>query len=450
MGVQHRHRPIFGVQWHPESICSALGQDILGNFRDIVMDFWSVSTPWNGWSGRFLQPNTSLPSHVVKAGAIVEEARTGVIPVPAATEATLSLPYFIKSVTLGTGFQPHQVFERFIHHTSPDGEAWLDSARVRDSHSRNSYLASATLGLSYSSESRALSVYRGGERVHRKRLDKSYWTWLDDFQRTVLQGNTDAIPADGLGVEAADGHPLFQVGLIGYFGYELKRESLPGYTFTPSLEEADNRHTDSLFLFANKVFWLDNYTQTWRVLGFVRRGTEDPVATALGTTTVALTEAEFDAYVEEVRHGLTQPLPQVEPIPLPEFTAIDNEQTYSASIQAARHSIKEGESYELTLTTKFRASGPEGDAYPLYLSLRARNPAPYSAYLNFPTLDVAILSSSPERFISVDRNGVAEMKPIKGTVAVSPDAKENQQRIQTLQTDTKELAENLMVHMVPK
>jgi anthranilate synthase/aminodeoxychorismate synthase-like glutamine amidotransferase len=36
MGLRHRHLPIFGVQFHPESIATSHGHAILGNFLDIV------------------------------------------------------------------------------------------------------------------------------------------------------------------------------------------------------------------------------------------------------------------------------------------------------------------------------------------------------------------------------------------------------------------------------
>jgi anthranilate synthase component 2 len=36
MGVQHRTRPIHGVQFHPESIATECGHDLLANFLDIA------------------------------------------------------------------------------------------------------------------------------------------------------------------------------------------------------------------------------------------------------------------------------------------------------------------------------------------------------------------------------------------------------------------------------
>ncbi len=36
MGVKHEHYPIFGVQFHPESIASEHGHDLLKNFLQIT------------------------------------------------------------------------------------------------------------------------------------------------------------------------------------------------------------------------------------------------------------------------------------------------------------------------------------------------------------------------------------------------------------------------------
>jgi anthranilate synthase component 2 len=39
MGIQHRERPVFGVQFHPESIASEHGREILRNFLDLADAF---------------------------------------------------------------------------------------------------------------------------------------------------------------------------------------------------------------------------------------------------------------------------------------------------------------------------------------------------------------------------------------------------------------------------
>jgi para-aminobenzoate synthetase len=126
---------------------------------------------------------------------------------------------------------------------------------------------------------------------------------------------------------------------------------------------------------------------------------------------------------------------------------------------------------------------PGSSPLELYNVLRRRNPAPFSAFLNWnsqstiPTPEigtdaaVALCCSSPERFISVKRkrkqldssakDGAAsfklevEAKPIKGTCArVMPangrtrtpsEEAEDVERAQTLQSSLKNRAENLMI-----
>ncbi|MFQ3529545.1 chorismate-binding protein, partial [Escherichia coli] len=57
--------------------------------------------------------------------------------------------------------------------------------------------------------------------------------------------------------------------------------------------------------------------------------------------------------------------------------------------------------------------------FSLYCALRQKNPAPFSAYVELVSCDgsmpQAILSTSPERFLTVSDTGAVEMRPIKGT-----------------------------------
>lgn len=451
MGVQHRQRPIFGTQWHPESICSEYGAKILSNFRDIVLDYWATSRPENQWTSRSIQRDAALPSHILAEDVLLDEAHHASEPtiLRGANTNGAESPYYIASAALGKGPKPELVFQTLVRGTSADGEAWLDSAKVRDSHSRNSYLASATFSLSYSLEQETVSVFQNGKIIKSEKPEGSYWQWLDNFQQALVLNNTQAILPESLDQETEVGQPLLQVGLIGYFGYELKWESLPGHQYPDGNIERHNRpRPDSQLIFADRVLRLDNYTGEWTLFSLIRRNGRDPIGEGIGATSaIGIDEDEFATLVSRFRDAfaaLPSP-PHVQPHPLPEFVALDDEESYTRSIEKAKKAISEGETYELTLTTRFLAKSPDADPYSMYLDLRARNPAPYSAFLHFPAHDTTILSSSPERFISIDRNGVAEMKPIKGTLAVSPDPEEDLRRQNKLATDVKELAENLMV-----
>ena len=151
------------------------------------------------------------------------------------------------------------------------------------------------------------------------------------------------------------------------------------------------------------------------------------------------------------------------------FTPDMKPDAYKKAIEEARSYIHEGQSYELCLTTQFRTNLSkklDDNWVELYQHIRSFNPAPFSAllYFHFPTKDVCILSSSPEKFLQIDNEGVMEMKPIKGTVARAKGCfcsnleecdkgtlceakreKEDMKRMSLLEEDIKERSENLMV-----
>jgi para-aminobenzoate synthetase len=78
-----------------------------------------------------------------------------------------------------------------------------------------------------------------------------------------------------------------------------------------------------------------------------------------------------------------------------------------------------------------------------YLALRARNPAPFAALLRLGELSV--LSSSPERFLRVDRERSVESRPMKGTAARVAEPIGDACRAAELRRDEKTRAENLMI-----
>lgn len=45
MGLRHRTRPLWGVQFHPESIASEYGRELLANFRDLTLARTEAGTP---------------------------------------------------------------------------------------------------------------------------------------------------------------------------------------------------------------------------------------------------------------------------------------------------------------------------------------------------------------------------------------------------------------------
>ena len=116
-------------------------------------------------------------------------------------------------------------------------------------------------------------------------------------------------------------------------------------------------------------------------------------------------------------------------------------QSYAAAFFAVQDYLQSGDCYQINLAQRFSAAAT-GDAASAYLKLRELSPAPYSAFLDFP--GVQILCASPERFISVD-HGRVESKPIKGTRPRDSDPQRDQQLADELRQHPKDRAENLMI-----
>jgi para-aminobenzoate synthetase component I len=115
--------------------------------------------------------------------------------------------------------------------------------------------------------------------------------------------------------------------------------------------------------------------------------------------------------------------------------------SYTHAFERIKHYLKEGDCYQINLSQRFVADC-EGDPWAAYLLLREMNAAPFSAYLNFP--DVQILSSSPERFLKLV-NGQVETKPIKGTRPRKAYPASDWHQIDQLRYSPKDRAENLMI-----
>ncbi|WP_374649955.1 aminodeoxychorismate synthase component I [Dongia sp.] len=116
---------------------------------------------------------------------------------------------------------------------------------------------------------------------------------------------------------------------------------------------------------------------------------------------------------------------------------------HKAMVRRAIDYIEAGDIYQANITQRFRARLHAGiDRLDLYQALRRRNPATFAAFLEFG--DIAILSSSPERFLSL-RDGHVETRPIKGTRPRGRNSAEDAALAAELLASEKDRAENLMI-----
>lgn len=153
---------------------------------------------------------------------------------------------------------------------------------------------------------------------------------------------------------------------------------------------------------------------------------------------------ESDTKLDEICEyliGMQTPENDIDFAVTSEIQANYSQETYAQAFQKIKSYLKEGDCYQVNLTQQFSANC-EGNTWQAYKMLREINPAPFSAYLNFP--NVKILSSSPERFLKL-QNGHVETKPIKGTRPRKSDEIENAEQLHDLISNPKDRAENVMI-----
>ena len=216
---------------------------------------------------------------------------------------------------------------------------------------------------------------------------------------------------------ASDG---FSLGWVGWLGYELRGETL-GVPVTH-----ESRYPVSSFMFADRAVAFDHASGEASLLALGDAWTGD-LARWRDTTVAAL----------EPHRAL--------PVWAPEPTTATwahTDDEYLALIAECQRAIHAGDAYQLCLTNE-AAVGVRPDPFAAYLALRAASPAHHGALVVMG--DVALLSASPEQFLSVTPDGVVESKPIKGTRprGATPSA-DAAFRAELLASD-KELAENLMI-----
>ena len=121
-------------------------------------------------------------------------------------------------------------------------------------------------------------------------------------------------------------------------------------------------------------------------------------------------------------------------------------------VQRIREAIAAGELYQANLARRLEAPFA-GDPWPLFRALRTGDPATFAAYLDLGrasrSTDAAgpraIVSASPEPFLSVDAHGRVATDPIKGTRPRGRTRAEDRALAAELLVSEKDRAENIMI-----
>jgi para-aminobenzoate synthetase len=393
MGVEHTRRPIWGVQFHPESISTEYGLKIAQNFFDLAA-----------------QHKREGERPAGRATIAPRSARRETAP-QAAESGELEL----RLRTIEGQAPTEYVYERLF--ADSETSFWLDSADAPTWLAQCSYMGT-TAGadrcfVTYDVDSGELQVDRGGVQTVEH---KSIFDYLDrELKRIAVE------PPEGVDRGLVGGY-------VGYLGYELKADC--GATNVHSSDMPD-----AAMMLANRVVAVDHTKDVTYVFALCRG--EDPEA-----------ELWLEAARDLIEGAIANP-PAERPLAPPSepgghvcFQSGRGRERYLVDIAKSQSELLAGESYEVCLTDQF-STDASPEPFDLYRQLRRSNPSPFAAFLRLG--EHAIVSSSPERFLSVDRDRQVMARPIKGTISRVDDPAEDAARVEELGQDEKTYAEHLMI-----
>jgi para-aminobenzoate synthetase len=384
MAVRHRRRPAWGVQFHPESICTEHGLQLLENFRLLTERWRGDRRP----AGEGKRPRPSPPDR---------------LGVP-------RRPLRVLARRLESGPPAEAAFQALFG-ASPHA-FWLDSSRPDRDAARFSFMGDASGPLA---RTVTADVWEGSVTVSSPTgtaaVRRPFLEWLEDDLRA------SRVDAPGLPFD-------FALGWVGYLGYEMKAEC-------GGERVHRSPHPDAAMIFADRAIAFDHLEGAVHLLALAEAGCEDQAARWLSTTA---------SRIASIRAELPPP---VRPAPLPDGLLLRHDrEAYLGLISACQEAITAGETYEVCLTNMAGARASL-DALEAYRWLRRASPAPFGAFLRLGELSV--LSSSPERFLRVWPDGAVESRPIKGTRPRSVDPEADERLRRDLATNEKDRAENLMI-----
>ncbi|MGV9741442.1 aminodeoxychorismate synthase component I [Nocardia farcinica] len=383
MGVRHRQRPQWGVQFHPESVAGEFGAALLRNFAELTLAH-----------GR--------PARRTRPAAPVAPAR------PAATDRPR---WRLRHEVIERAVDTEAAFLR-LYGASPTA-FWLDSEHVEPGLDRFSFLGDASGPLA------EVVRYRVGEDVVRVEDAAGTRTVAGDvlgYLSTQLRERhveLPALPFDFVG------------GYVGYLGYEVKADC--------GARAAHRAATpDAQWIFADRLIVVDHVAGQTHLVAL----TDDDTAADQWLRETGRVLETLPAWANPAELAIESAPASVAPL------LNRGRDRYLADIAACLEYLRAGESYEICLTDSLTVDAAIG-GLDFYRTLRRCNPAPYAAYLRFDDLEIAC--SSPERFLKIDRARTVESKPIKGTAPRGATPGEDERLRRELADSPKTRAENLMI-----
>ncbi|KAK8160327.1 ADC synthase [Phyllosticta citrichinensis] len=485
MGVEHIVHPFWGVQYHPESICTNPAG------ARIIRNWWNQARTWlDGRPGRTANPystgvwggNGACNTPFLRPAANGQNPprwdavhsnllRRRLVNKPQSVvhyERFAATSCHVKEISLLLGLPRGETIVL---------ESGLNSKKepIRAETGSNSILccldpSGSNLRLEYYVENKQLQLWSANELLFDE-TNVDVWSYLKDLSERCRTHNGP------LGVP-------FWGGLAGIISYEAGLETINVHTTGANIKGEGARRPDILFAFVLRSIVINHVEHTIHVQSIevndewvqdtarrLRSALTAPIdsppppppekclkmaALKDATSHPQLRHPNCNGTSKNATSNSTPPTPSAKLAPSPpslthilrrSHTTTPTRSSYTAKVATCHDHIRAGNSYELCLTAPTSVQLPRYPHSPhalpwhLYTRLRRLNPAPFSAYIRLA--GATVVGSSPERFLSWTRGGRCQFRPIKGTVPKTQTV--DRAEAERVLSSAKERAENLMI-----
>lgn len=441
MGLEHVSKPIYGVQFHPESISTACGKQLFSNFKGISKKFNHeilLERSKNSWYS--LRDRNNKKENVQMTGTSTKHDRNIII-----ARKKFSSPVDLKPI-----------FREIYGDSS--ASFWLDSSSSGPVQGRSDKTTPLSIFGDLDSSRTAYAVEYHGSNLLTKRstgqntvenINMNIYQYLD-AELEKSKAVADIIHyCEELGPDS--GPRIFEQNLqsgknlpfnmtsayFGFLGYEARHEATEILTrpyrdtyekydlsathrggFESSKWVGNLTHPMAFFMHPTQYVVYDHADNSVYVVSVAEEGTEidsgkisslrllDRITDIISTTAAASIELKtlipkgpFDvsesfssqSSSSESSSGSSsssESSSSGSSIDSNTLYAVKSKEEYRSDIHQCLEYIKEGESYEICLTLQFKGDSANSEGVrpkPLdvYESLRSKNPAPYSCFLHY-------------------------------------------------------------------
>ncbi|ROW09160.1 hypothetical protein VPNG_05754 [Cytospora leucostoma] len=475
MAVKHRRKPFWGLQYHPESVCT----EEAGN--RVLKNWFKLARRWNLERGRAVNKGKTdvFAQNAVRSSLLQQVSINHHNETPGEEDTWTRLirpknarvSYQCQTIQLPPeGIEVPQIVE--ILGVTDAEHAILDSSNANqpppttgvDVRGRFSIIAlevSTCLRFEHHTGDNFVSVIgaMNGLPLFKVPLHAGQTVWhvLAEFH----ESRRLSMRSEGSHIMTAEGEVPFMGGFVGFVTYE---QGLSDIGLILSQNRGHER-PDVCLAWVTKSIVVDHQRRKLHVQDL--EGNLEWLQTVAGRLKTALSHKERSS---ERNGGISCSSPETQPV-----VQKPDEAEYEAKVRLCQEHIAAGDTYELCLTDQTeiirsitpRAYGGQKTRTPqqrqiptatklpsrhetswnLYRTLRTGNPAPFASYIRIG--GATIISSSPERFLQYNRSGLCSMQPMKGTVRKSTEPGDGYAttlaEAEAILHVPKEEAENLMI-----